>query len=190
MNRFSRLPRFPRLALAATLSAGLGLGLAACSGGSSGDDDTSAGGASDTAMAGRDVLLASMPADPVDIIAAKPALAEGETVALRGRIGGSRAPMTGESGVFILMDVSARYCPPEEGCPTPWDYCCTTPEARIAANATVQLVGTDGAPLAADFDALGLEPLDEVVVVGTVGPRPDAGVLVVRATGIHEVSGG
>ncbi|RMH28563.1 MAG: hypothetical protein D6692_05245 [Planctomycetota bacterium] len=28
-------------------------------------------------------------------------------------------------------------------------------------------------------------PLDTVVVVGTVGPRPNAGVLTVRATGIH-----
>ena len=62
--------------------------------------------------------------------------------------------------------------------------------AKAIANATVQLVDADGTPLTADFATLGLEPLDEVVVVGTVGPRPDPKVLVIRATGVHKVVGG
>ncbi len=180
--------RIPAPALLASLAA---LGLAAL-GGCSGGDGAEEGAAGDggSTMASSDVLLAAMPDDVVDIATAKPGLAEGETVALRGRIGGTRAPMTGESGTFIMMDLGPKYCLPDEGCPTPWDYCCTPGDVKVASNATVQLVAADGTPLAADFAALGLEPLDEVVVVGTVGPRPDPGVLVVRATGVHEVSGG
>ncbi len=179
---------FVRPLLAATLLTTLGLaGLAGCGGESA---ETTAGGAPAAATAGPSVILASMPENAVGIEAAKPTLEAGQSVALHGRIGGNRAPMTGESGVFLMMDLAAKACAPDEGCPTPWDYCCIPANAKAVSNATVQLVDADGTPLTADFAALGLEPLDEVVVVGTVGPRPDPKVLVIRATGVHKVAGG
>jgi hypothetical protein len=175
------------LALVATL----GLGLTACSGGEESASTAGGGGAGDSsAMATADIMLAALPENAMDVAAAKPTVAEGDAITLRGRIGGNRAPMTGESGIFLMMDPSLSPCPPDEGCPTPWDYCCETPDSKLANNATIQLVGADGNALAADFAALGLEPMDEVVVVGTVGPRPNTDVLIVRATGVHKVAGG
>ena len=45
--------------------------------------------------------------------------------------------------------------------------------------------GADGRPLRVDLKgAGGIAELKTVTVVGTVGPRPDPAVLVVRATGI------
>jgi hypothetical protein len=187
MHGVFTMPRIIRPLFATTLLTAT-IGLAGCGGESS---LTAGGGDSATsATAGPDILLASLPEDALGIEAAKPTLEAGQTVALRGRIGGNRAPMTGDSGVFLMMDLAAKACPPDEGCPTPWDYCCLPAAAKSAVNATVQLVDAAGTPLTADFAALGLEPLDEVVVVGTVGPRPDSKVLVIRATGVHKVAGG
>lgn len=174
------------LAIVATL----GLGLTACSGGEESASTAGGGSGGSAAMANADIMLAALPDGAMGVAAAKPTVAEGDTITLRGRIGGNRAPMTGESGIFIIMDPSLSPCAPDEGCRTPWDYCCETPDTKLANNATIQLVGADGNALAADFAALGLEPMDEVVVVGTVGPRPNTDVLIVRATGVHKVAGG
>lgn len=136
-------------------------------------------------------LLASMPEGAKPVAEVKIFAREGDTVVVRGRIGGRVEPITKGSPVFIIMDTSIPTCDEleDDHCPTPWDYCCETPEAIAANNATVQLVTQEGAPLTADLLAEGLKPQDEVVVVGTVGPRPSETVLTIRATGVHRVKG-
>ncbi len=76
-----------------------------------------------------------------------------------------------------------------DGCRKPWDYCCETPETIAANSATVQLVDDGRDPRAIDLGTHGFEPLDEVVVVGTVGPRPNEAMLVINAEKIHRVTG-
>jgi hypothetical protein len=136
-------------------------------------------------------LLASMPEGAVGVAEAKPTAAEGERVVLHGRIGGRKDPLSSDSAVFIIMDPEVPSCADMEGdhCATPWDYCCETQESITASNATVQLVGSDGAPLAIDLGKHGFEPLDEVVVVGTVAPRPNEQTLIVKATGVYRTGG-
>ncbi|MCA9312472.1 MAG: hypothetical protein KDA21_14760, partial [Phycisphaerales bacterium] len=73
---------------------------------------------------------------------------------------------------------------------TPWDYCCEPSDSLVANSATIQLVGENGQTLEVDPVAAGLNPLDEVVVVGTVGPRPSPTVLTVKATGVHRIEPG
>lgn len=138
-------------------------------------------------VGGAQWLLASEPSGAESITAVKAGAAEGDRVVLRGRIGGRRQPLTPGSLAFTLVDLSLPYCGQvaEDGCGTPWDYCCETPETINAHGATVQVVGADGAPLLGDASSAGLEPLDEVVVVGTVGPRPSEQVLMVMATGVY-----
>lgn len=46
-----------------------------------------------------------------------------------------------------------------------------------------------GTTRALDLGDYGLAPLDEVVVVDTVAPRPTDAVLVIRAERIHRVGG-
>lgn len=136
-------------------------------------------------------LLAHAPETALPVAEAKSTAAEGDTLAVRGRIGGSREPLNADSPVFVIVDPSVKHCGDlgDDHCPTPWDYCCEPRESLITNSITVQIVGPDGAPIDADVVAAGLEPLDEVVVIGTVGPRPSEQVLTIRATGVYRVGG-
>lgn len=136
-------------------------------------------------------VLASMPEGARPVAAVKPSAKEGDTIVVRGRIGGRKDPMSADSPVFVIMDPEVPSCADmgEDHCATPWDYCCETPESLAANNATVQIVGADGAPVSGGLAAHGFKPLDEVIVVGTVGPRPSESVLTIRATGVHLVKG-
>ncbi len=129
--------------------------------------------------------LSSAPAGAVDVAAAKTTARAGDTLALRGKIGGRMQPLTVESGLMVLMDRAIPSCAdnPGDTCTTPWDYCCETPETLRANAATVQLRDADGNPVALPEGAF--SALDELVVVGTVAPRANDETLVLHATGIH-----
>ena len=148
-----------------------------------GDSPTSPGARADTSW-----LLAEMPAAAVPVAEAKRTAREGDEVVVRGRIGGRRDPMTAGSAVFVMMDPAIPHC--EIGkCKAPWDYCCETPESITDNSATVKLVGAGGKLMSVDLADHAIKPLDEVVVVGTVGPRPNEDVFVIHATKLHRVSG-
>jgi hypothetical protein len=136
-------------------------------------------------------LLTDAPADAVTVADIKPTAAEGDTVVLRARIGGRKDPITPGAGVFVIMDPSVPSCDqiPGDNCPTPWDYCCEPRESLNANSATVQLVDADGNPIQADLAAAGLEPLDTVIITGTIAARPSPEVLTIRATGVHKIDG-
>jgi len=174
-----------RLTLALVLPT-LAFALAACGGSESSSDSN----AQSAAPRGANFLLASAPEGAQSVSEAKSAVQEGDSVVVRGRIGGRMAPISGDSPVFLIVDLAIPHCGQmEDGCPTPWDYCCETPESLLTNSATVQLVDENGAPLDVDPLAAGLRNLDEVVVVGTVGPRPSQEVLTIRATAVHRTPG-
>ncbi|MFG0293498.1 MAG: hypothetical protein ACF8MJ_10160 [Phycisphaerales bacterium JB050] len=135
-------------------------------------------------------ILASAPNEWREIGDAKKNAAEGEQIVLRGRIGGRTNPITEGSPVFVMMDVSIPSCADGEDdhCAKPWDYCCESKATITANSATVIVVDEEGNPISAELS--GLEPLDEVIVVGTVDARPNQDVLTVKATGIHKKSEG
>lgn len=132
-------------------------------------------------------LLTSEPAGAISITEAKSSVQEGDTVVIKGRIGGRHKPMNASSPVFTIIDLELAYCGQydDKGCPTPWDYCCETPETIGSNSATVQVVG-DGE---INPTSAGLEPLDVVILVGTVGPRPNDQVLTIQATGVYPSDG-
>ncbi len=132
-------------------------------------------------------LLSVMPADAIPVSEAKRTAREGDKVVVRGRIGGRRDAMTPGYAIFVMMDPAIPNCE-LDACKTPWDYCCETIESITSNSATVQLVGGTGQPMAIDLDKHAISPLDEVVVVGTVGPRPTEAVFVIHAEKIHRVS--
>ena len=135
-------------------------------------------------------LLDSAPPGAVDVAAVKASAAEGDTVVVRGRIGGRKQPISADSGIFILMDPALSACSdiPEDTCATPWDYCCETPEAITANTATIQIRDDLGKSIS--FDSGVLTPLDTVVVTGTVGPRLNNETLVIYASGVYVVPSG
>ena len=136
-------------------------------------------------------VLASAPAGAVNITDAKASAKEGDPIVLRGIIGGTMEPISAESPVFLIVDTGLynKCTSGDDHCKTPWDYCCAKPEDRVANSATVQLVDASGSLVKDSPIAAGFKGLDEVVVVGTVGPRPDAKVLTVRATGVYRSGG-
>jgi len=132
-------------------------------------------------------VLTSAPGEAQSVADAKVSAKEGDTIVLSGRIGGRKEPLTSGSPVFIVMDLAIPHCGdnPDDACRTPWDYCCETPAVIIANSATIQIVDQTGKPVSESPDAHGLAALDKVIIVGTVGPRPNADILTVQATGIY-----
>ena len=133
-------------------------------------------------------LLASMPSGAIPVSEAKRTAREGDSVVVRGRIGGRRDPMSADIAVFVMMDPAIPHCK-VDACKAPWDYCCETPESITTNSATVQLVGDTSKPITIDLTRHAINPLDEVVIVGTVGPRPTQEVFVIHASKLHRVSG-
>jgi hypothetical protein len=133
-------------------------------------------------------LLTSAPTGAVSVTEAKASADEGDRVVLRARIGGRKQPIAADSPAFTVMDLAIPHCGQLHGdrCATPWDYCCETPENITQNAATVQLVDTDGNPLNVD-PTVELTELDEILIVGTVRPRPSPSVLTVAATGVYRV---
>ncbi|HRQ72019.1 MAG TPA: hypothetical protein PLU35_03230 [Phycisphaerales bacterium] len=134
-------------------------------------------------------LLTAQPADALSVSDAKKQAAEGQTIVVRGRIGGRKSPISADSPVFVIVDLSLPHCgeDPDDKCPTPWDYCCEPKSDLAAQSATVQIVDAGGNTVPAIGGSL--KPLDEVIVVGAVGARPTEGVLTIRATGVYRVGG-
>ena len=114
----------------------------------------------------------------------KKSAADGDEVTVVGLIGGDSAPFVDGLAAFTIVDPSVPYCAADEGCPTPWDYCCQ--QDKVPANsATVKLVDADGTLVAEGArDLLGVKELAEVVVSGTA-EKDDAGNLTVLARQVY-----
>lgn len=165
----------------------LAAALAACGGGEDAKKADGAAAPSEGAGLPADVLAAQEPAGARDVADVKATAKEGDEVVVRGVVGGDAKPIVSGRAVFTMGDEKGlALCLGEgESCPTPWDACCMDPDSKAANTLTVQVVGPDGRPLAADVGASGVAPMAHVVVAGKVGPRPDPKVLVVTATKVH-----
>ena len=148
-----------------------------------GDDAPTAGPGAAVVPAGW--RLAAALEGAVDVAVAKTTAKEGDTITLRGKIGGRMEPLTESSGLIVLMDPKVPSCAdnPDDGCSTPWDYCCETSETISANAVTVQVRDSGGDPVALPEGVF--SGLDELVVVGTVAPRANDDTLVLHATGVY-----
>lgn len=115
---------------------------------------------------------------------------EGDEVVVQVIVGGKMAPIVEGRASASIIDASlANPCTSEDDhCKTPWDYCCTPTEDITANLANLQVLDDQGKVLSADL-APRIEPLSVLTVRGIVGPRPDAKVLTINATGIYIAAG-
>lgn len=126
-------------------------------------------------------LVDSEPTGVISVGEARAAIEDGQDVTLVGLIGGSTDPFVEGLAAFTIVDAKVPYCAPEEGCPTPWDYCCTQDQVKDNI-ATVKIVNEVGKPVAQDARSLlGVTELSSVVVKGKA-QRDDQGNLTVAAT--------
>ena len=138
-----------------------------------------------SAVDGALYLLAEEPADVQEVMAARTAVQDQDTVAVVGRIGGSANPWVKGRAAFSIVDSSLKACSdiPGDKCKAPWDYCCET-DKLANATALVKIVDAEGKLLQADArQLLKLSELQTVVVRGTA-QRDDAGNLTLLASGI------
>lgn len=114
-------------------------------------------------------VVAVEPAGAVPVGDARKSAKDGETVVLVGHIGGSKAPFVDGLAAFTIVDPKVPWCHPGEGCPTPWDYCCTQNDVQDNI-ATVKVVNEAGKPVSGDARTLlGVKELSLVVVEGKAG---------------------
>ncbi len=99
--------------------------------------------ASPKPTAGTPYLLAADPTGGLSVLDAK-AAAPRTGVVVVGRV----KELTPGYAAFTLTDVSLEYCgqTEAEGCPTPWDYCCTPNEKIAEATIGVIVPGTADEP--------------------------------------------
>ncbi len=131
-------------------------------------------------------LLAAEPPDAKPVGDVRASAKDADDVTILGRIGGDANPWVDGRAAFTIVDPKLEPCKPDEGCPTPWDYCCSTDQLP-ANRALIKVV--DGSGIVVEEDArklLGVKELQTVVVRGKA-KRDDAGNLTVLATGVYLV---
>lgn len=127
-------------------------------------------------------LLAAKPENTVGVAEARKA--DSKEVSVEGLIGGASEPFIQGVAAFTIVDPAIKPCPKEEGCPTPWDYCCEGNDLE-ANTAMVKVIGADGNPVAKDArELLGVKELTRVVVQGNA-ERDEQGNLTVLASKVH-----
>jgi hypothetical protein len=121
------------------------------------------------------------PADAVPVGEARSNSEDGQDITLVGVIGGSSKPFVDGLAAFTVVDPKVPYCADEEGCPTPWDYCCTQDQVKENI-ATIKIVDDSGKPISKDArEFLNVKELSTVVVTGKA-KRDDQGNLTVAAS--------
>lgn len=133
---------------------------------------------------GSKFLLATEPPDAIGVTKARETARNDDHVVLVGRIGGDADPFVSGAAAFMVVDLSLEPCPPDEGCPTPWDYCCDL-DKLSSHKAMVKVVDHEERTVTVDAQQLlGVEALTTVVVQGKA-KRDEAGNLTVLADGVY-----
>ena len=151
-----------------------------------GDSDNTSSTSTDSSAAqatepAGDVWLAAVPEGAQDVGAARAGAAEGETLTVRGLIGGSKKPFVEGLAAFQLIDPALSSCDPAEGCRTPWDYCCTALDTITENTVTVEIRDGDTVRTGGLRGTHGLEPLAEVVVQGVAELDAQGNVTIVAS---------
>jgi hypothetical protein len=132
-------------------------------------------------------FLSAVPEGSKTVEEVKPAAKKGDTVAVRGRIGGSEHPFVDGRAVFTIVGPGLKACSDHEDdhCKIPWDYCCETKTDIVLHSATIQVLDASGKPLKLGMKGRGgLKELSDVSVVGKV-TSADEKTLVVQALGMY-----
>jgi hypothetical protein len=111
-------------------------------------------------------LVNEEPAGAVGVADARESKEAATEITVVGRIGGSAKPFVDGAAAFTIVDPKVPHCSDEEGCPTPWDYCCQTAELPTST-ALIKVVDPQGQLVTQDArKLLGVKELAMVVVRG------------------------
>ncbi len=132
-------------------------------------------------------VAADFIADAKPVAELKKTAKVGDSVVLRGRIGGNPAPFVDGAAALTLVDVAEPIvCGPTDGCSTKWDYCCTPADELLPSLATLKLMDASGRPVMASLKGVhGLAEFHLLTVRGKV-LSVDARNLVVAPEAIYD----
>ena len=173
-----------KTAMLASTSALVLVSIAALSGCGDSSSPTADAGSARASDARPEWLLVSAPETSMSVKDARDIAQGGETIALRGIIGGRMDALSDGAAAFLLVDESVPNPCVSDGddhCKTPWDYCCTQDQVKTNI-ATVKVVDESGKPVTDDArHLLGVKELSTVVIQGKA-TRDDQGNLTIAAT--------
>lgn len=135
-----------------------------------------------------DFLLTSEPGDAIPVGSIKESAKDSDEVVIVGRIGGTTHPWVDGAAAFTIVDESMKACGDgvECSCPTPWDYCCVSPDTLAANTVMIKFVGDD--QRAREFNpkkVFELSELQTIVVKGTVDRDDDTGKFTILAKQLY-----
>lgn len=147
---------------------------------SNGKSDPSTENTTVSTSVNKTYLLTEEPESPMPVGQARQATTDQQDVTIIGNIGGSTKPFIDGIAAFTIVDTAIQSCAEEEGCPTPWDYCCTQDQVKNNI-ATIKIVDPQGKPVTQSAkELLGVSELNTVIVQGTA-ERDEQGNLTVAA---------
>jgi len=152
------------------------------------DDPEEAAGAASAASLPAGLFLAAAPGEPVPVKQAKAQAREGDEVVVRAVVGGEVNVFVDGRAIMKVIDTEMKnLCLSEDdGCKTPWDYCCSTTEELQPHRATVRVVDAEGKTLKVSLKGAGqIEEMKTLVVKGVVAKGSDEKNLVIDAKGIY-----
>lgn len=121
------------------------------------------------------------PENPSHVLDVRESGQDGTDVVVRGRV----KDFVDGRAVFTVTDSALQPCDPEECCPTPWDYCCNSPDTIAEHTLTVELHGDDGRLIRSGLEGFhGLDHLQFVTVTGKV-KRDDQGNVTLVTTSVY-----
>lgn len=132
------------------------------------------------------LFVSAQPANAVTVEEMKSKAKTGDSVVVRGRVGGSAEPFVEGRAVFTLVGSGLKACSDnaDDKCSTPWDYCCDTAADIAKHSAIVQIVDAAGVPIKVNIKGQNnVKELSELVVVGKV-VQANEKVMIVAATSI------
>jgi len=155
--------------------------LAATAGCGTGANPASQAGTGQAPAAASPYRLTAEPAGAHGVIETRRAAKDDDAVTLVGRVGGEEKPFVEGAAPFDIVDLTVQPC--EDGCPTPWDYCCAA--SLESSKAMVKVVDAGGSPVSEDArQLLSIKELSTVVVHGRA-KRDGRGNLTVLADGVY-----
>ncbi len=155
--------------------------LAACGGDAPAQPRPADGAGAADAAAG--FALAADPGEALTVVGAKQAGPSEDVLVVQGRV----QDITKGFAIVKLMDTALKYCGEvhAEGCKTPWDYCCDTPEAHREHELLVEFRGPDGLPV--ETNGLPRTRLLDLLKVRGKMSKDEHGNLVFVADGLWQV---
>lgn len=136
-----------------------------------------------------EVLAATPEGEPGAIHLVRMTAQPGDPVTVRGRVMGNASPFVEGRAAFILGDPEVlTSCDeiPGDGCESPWDACCDSPEDKLRGTATIQVIDAGGQVLQEGIEGRGgVEKLASLTVSGTVAEGSSPAVLVINAQAIE-----